>query len=197
MKIKNKKSAYDSSVELPPMKAWARIHMPAFFKDSRVQEIWLDEQCVLDLNQWVMASLSSSPIKEVGGFLLGRSMPGDITSLEHFVPAMATEFSSPTRLTFSEADILALDRQLEENPGWCLTGWFHTHPGHTPYLSDIDLSTHLGFFRAPYMVAMVLDPKTANHDTGMFVQKRDGQMNNQDDAQQWFLWKKLKPTCEA
>ncbi|MBK9013914.1 MAG: hypothetical protein IPM82_07420 [Saprospiraceae bacterium] len=81
---------------------------------------------------------------------------------------------------------------MDEYLGNVLLGWFHTHPGHTPYLSDIDLKkTHELFYTRPFQVAIVLDTLTENFDTGIFSRKKSGQVNNKADFKHWVAWKTI------
>lgn len=69
-------------------------------------------------------------------------------------------------------------------------GWFHTHPSHGPFLSQIDLcQTHNVFFREPYQFALVIDPTTEDFDTGVYSWKSPGIMNNQNDSKLSIQWK--------
>ncbi|MEM2900842.1 MAG: hypothetical protein QXT63_08635, partial [Thermoplasmata archaeon] len=41
---------------------------------------------------------------------------------------------------------------------YILVGWYHSHPGHTSFLSVTDLETQRKQFNKPYQVALVIDP---------------------------------------
>lgn len=196
MKIIKRKAAYtnrqDQEIEVPAESQYYKLQMEQFFPDTKVKQLWLLDQVIQDLSAWVALFMHRRPVPEIGGFLLGR-VSADVkrVSFEQFVPAKHVEFSSPVRLDFGVADIMDLDAALENHVALQLVGWFHTHPGHMPYLSGTDLSTHQGFFTRDYMLAMVLDPLTPGFETGIFGQKTSGMMNNKEDALQWLSWKKV------
>jgi proteasome lid subunit RPN8/RPN11 len=47
-----------------------------------------------------------------------------------------------------------------------LVGWYHSHPGHSVFLSATDLQTQAQWFRQPWHVALVFDPVSL--DLGAF-----------------------------
>ena len=63
-----------------------------------------------------------------------------------------------------------MDRQY---PDLRILGWYHTHPGHGIFLSDMDLFIHKNFFNLPWQVAMVVDPC---RETLGFLRWRNGRM---------------------
>jgi len=48
-----------------------------------------------------------------------------------------------------------------------ILGWYHTHPGHGIFLSDMDLFIHKNFFSLPWHLAFVFDPQ--NQEEGLFA----------------------------
>lgn len=75
-----------------------------------------------------------------------------------------------------------------------IVGWLHTHPQHTPFLSQPDLNIHNGFFQKDYQIAVVIDPLSENDhmDTGVFTRKTNGLMNNKQDKKEWLHWTDIK-----
>ena len=53
---------------------------------------------------------------------------------------------------FSELDKLDYE--------YLLVGWYHSHPGHTCFLSEVDIKTNRTMFKLPYQTAIVIDPLT-------------------------------------
>ncbi|UCE45194.1 MAG: hypothetical protein JSU93_07430 [Methanobacteriota archaeon] len=41
---------------------------------------------------------------------------------------------------------------------YAIMGWYHSHPGHTCFMSKTDLSTQRVMFTQPYHCALVIDP---------------------------------------
>src|SRR5206468_2706651 len=52
-------------------------------------------------------------------------------------------------------------------PDMRILGWYHTHPGHGIFLSDMDLFIHKHFFNLPWHLAFVFDPQ--NQEEGLFA----------------------------
>lgn len=162
--------------------------------DSSAKKVWISPQVYESIHAWVQESLTLDPIPEVGGMLGGmrqESEGGWEIFLTHFLPARSVNFQSPVRIDFGSQIMLDWDRVCQENPGLQLAGWFHTHPGLTPYLSWTDLYTHQGFFGHPSQVAMVLDPLTSAWDLACFTWQRKGRMNNKPDLIRYFSWNSI------
>jgi proteasome lid subunit RPN8/RPN11 len=103
-----------------------------------------------------------SPL-ERGGLLIG----------EPFVNAGAD--TSPA-LVFVRAAVAGLDDEATSTslrlhtgvwdaarvalqPGECVVGWFHSHPGIGAFFSDTDRRTQAGFFHHPFSLGWVIDPQ--------------------------------------
>ncbi|MCB0836339.1 MAG: Mov34/MPN/PAD-1 family protein [Bacteroidetes bacterium] len=161
----------------------------------KIDYVFIHQTCVEAVNHWVNQSLNQKPVPEVGGFLLGNYALSKrdhyLISIEEFLPAQEVVKATPNRLEFGSNPFLALDAFLEEKEDLVLVGWLHTHPGHSPYLSEIDLYSHEGFFPHDYQVAIVLDPLTDDHDTGIFCRTDENTMTNKDDFSHWLNWKSL------
>lgn len=121
----------------------------------------------------IKAFLSSDKEKELGGVLLGEVYIDDDNNkfilINEFVIALYTE-ASITRLTFTHSSWEYINNKIDnEYPGKKIIGWFHSHPGHTVFLSSYDKFIHENFFIADYNVAYVFDP--INNDDGVFFEK--------------------------
>ncbi|MEM7370987.1 MAG: hypothetical protein AAF587_20400 [Bacteroidota bacterium] len=190
--------ASSSAEELSTLVARGQFHeedLQTYFQDSQVRRVFIDHHCAKDIYRWAEQSLSEEVVPEVGGFLLGRFCEYaphlyDIT-IEIFIQAREVDFSSPILLDFGSQVMLEMDQIKDTHPQLVNVGWFHTHPGHTPFLSEQDLSSHEGFFQKPFQVAIVLDSLTRNFDTGIFSRKSTGQVNNKEDRTTWISWKQL------
>ena len=173
--------------------AWLRLPLNRYWDDSLVAQVGFATGAIAGINDWINAGLEEQPVRETGGFLLGqvRELEDDRwdVGVVQFCPAVRTEFRSPNRLAFGTGALMDLDEALHTQPDLILCGWLHTHPGFTPYLSQMDLAIHDGFFRMPWHIAVVLDPLTAAWDTGIFSRQGGGRINNQSDHKgQWMSW---------
>lgn len=120
-------------------------------------------------------ALSEVPRRlEVMGFLLGevRSWKGKSYSVVRDV--VTTELkSSSSKVRFDPKAFPKLFAELDESGfDYVLVGWYHSHPGHTCFLSRTDLETQRTMFDQPYHTALVIDP--INEDVKTFRLVGDG-----------------------
>jgi proteasome lid subunit RPN8/RPN11 len=112
---------------------------------------------------------NSAPRVEVCGVLVGdiyRDDTGSYLLVEHIIEGQSSN-SSAGQVTFT-ADTwqhiqLLMDRQY---PDLRIVGWYHTHPGHGVFLSDMDVFLHESFFGLPWQIALVYDPRSG--EEGLF-----------------------------
>lgn len=109
--------------------------------------------------------------RELGGFLIGGLLQDEVpphgptasrqpyAEIAHFLPAEDVR-SEAGSLTFTHETWATLTRQVDRQfPGQLVLGWHHTHPDFGVFLSGYDLFIHRNFFREPWQIAMVVDPK--------------------------------------
>jgi proteasome lid subunit RPN8/RPN11 len=105
---------------------------------------------------------------EVMGFLLGEvaSLKGRVYIVVRDV--VTTELkSSSSKVRFDPEAFPKLFAKLDESGfDYVLVGWYHSHPGHTCFLSRTDLETQKTMFDQPYHIALVIDP--INEDVKAF-----------------------------
>jgi proteasome lid subunit RPN8/RPN11 len=120
------------------------------------------------LNQ-LHAHGDSSPRAEICGVLVGdvyQDTTGAFLLVEHIIEGESST-GSAGQVTFT-ADTwqhiqLKMDRQY---PDLRICGWYHTHPGHGVFLSEMDIFLHESFFGLPWQAALVYDPKSG--EEGIF-----------------------------
>ncbi len=131
--------------------------------------IFISENTLSD----VKAYLSSDKSNELGGVLLGDVYKDDSQNLfiviDEIVIARFTE-ANVTRLTFTHKTWEYINDKIDkEFSAKRVLGWFHSHPGHTVFLSSYDKFIHENFFDRDFMVAYVYDP--INNTEGFFLWK--------------------------
>lgn len=119
--------------------------------------------------------LSGDLHNELGGVLVGdvciNSDGEQFIAIDNFIIARHTN-SSISRLTFTHETWDQISETLEKDiPGKIILGWFHSHPGHTVFLSSYDLFIQDNFFNLEYMTAYVFDPVI--NERGFFYKKED------------------------
>jgi proteasome lid subunit RPN8/RPN11 len=179
-------------------KDYFEVRLGDYLTNSWISGVFFHKTCVEAIMNWSLESVKErlpSQVDEVGGYLLGGYTvleSGEYElAINHFCPAKA-DAQSPSHLKLGSEANIHLAKMMDDYPGNVLLGWFHTHPGHTPYLSDIDLKkTHELFYTRSYQVAIVLDTLTKGFDTGIFSRKQNGKVNNKADFKPWLSWKTI------
>jgi proteasome lid subunit RPN8/RPN11 len=105
---------------------------------------------------------------EVMGFLLGEVREWKCHKYVVVRDIVTTELkSSSSKVRFDPKGFPRLFGNLDESGfDYVLVGWYHSHPGHTCFLSRTDLETQRRMFDQPYHTAIVIDP--VNQDMKAF-----------------------------
>jgi proteasome lid subunit RPN8/RPN11 len=111
----------------------------------------------------------SSPSAEICGVLVGNVYQ-DTTSaflqIEHIIQGEAAA-SSAGQVTFTAETWQHIQEKMDQDySDLRIVGWYHTHPGHGVFLSEMDIFLHESFFGLPWQTALVYDPRTG--DEGFF-----------------------------
>jgi len=119
--------------------------------------------------------LLSDVNNELGGVMVGEicinSNNKKFILINDLIIAMHSN-SSLSRLTFTHETWDYINEVMERDfPESKILGWYHSHPGHTVFLSNYDLFIHENFFNLEYMVAYVFDPTIK--ERGFFVWEND------------------------
>lgn len=106
--------------------------------------------------------LSSDKNNELGGVLTGYNCKlhsgESFIIIKNYIKAGFTN-SSVSRLTFTHQTWEQINNELESKfPDEIILGWYHSHPGHSVFLSDYDIFIQKNFFNLEFMVAYVFDP---------------------------------------
>lgn len=138
----------------------------------------------------IKSFLAGDITKELGGVLLGEMYVDDSRDefivVDEIVIARYTE-ADVTRLTFTHKSWEDINDTIDKNyTAKRVLGWFHSHPGHTAFLSHHDKFIHENFFSKEFMVAYVFDP--VNNEDGFFMWKN----NLLTKAESYFIYKDCK-----
>lgn len=185
--------------------AYFELDMRSHLKGSLVEKVFFHRNAVMAIFSVAEKSVleyERKAVPEIGGFLFGNAEMTENSAyslfVERYCHVRSPEVQTPSFLRMGIEAGFTLDRCFQDYPALSLVGWFHTHPGHGPYLSDTDLSrTHEVFFREPYQIAIVLDNLTPGFDTGVFSRKTLQAMNNAADVAQWVSWQGLSNHCKT
>lgn len=105
---------------------------------------------------------------EVLGFLLGEVNRWDGRTYTLIRSTGTTTLkSTPSNVRFDHAALPQLFLELDcSGFDYIIVGWYHSHPGHTCFLSRTDLETQRTMFDQAYHSALVVDP--INEEIKMF-----------------------------
>lgn len=120
-------------------------------------------------------AIKESPRRlEVMGFLLGAACTWKGEPYSVVRDVVTTELrSSSSKVRFDPKAFPKLFHGLDDSGfDYILIGWYHSHPGHTCFLSGTDLETQRSMFNQPYHIALVIDP--INRDIKTFRLQGDG-----------------------
>jgi proteasome lid subunit RPN8/RPN11 len=138
---------------------------------------WRDDACQVVIAESALESVvdySEHDLhRELGGFLLGHvPLAGQrMLEISDFLPAVGAR-SQAASLTFTHDTWAAMTREVDDRfPDLSVVGWHHTHPGFGVFLSGYDMFIHRHFFRAPWQVALVVDPQ--RQELGFFQWQGD------------------------
>jgi proteasome lid subunit RPN8/RPN11 len=111
---------------------------------------------------------------EVMGFLLGEVRTWNGAKYVLVRDTVTTGLrSSSSKVRFDPSAFPKLFAELDSQGfDYILVGWYHSHPGHTCFLSRTDIETQRKFFSEPYHVALVVDP--VNEEARTFRLDGDG-----------------------
>jgi len=98
---------------------------------------------------------------EVMGLLLGDVFQwrNRVYTVAEDTVAADVEDSTATSVRFGNKGLEEVARALDEMEyEYLIVGWYHSHPGFTTFLSDMDLETQKKNFSKPYHATIVIDP---------------------------------------
>jgi proteasome lid subunit RPN8/RPN11 len=107
----------------------------------------------------------SSPRAEVCGVLVGdvyQDETGPFVLVEQMIEGESAN-GSAGQVTFTAATWQHIQLEMDKHyADLRIVGWYHTHPGHGVFLSEMDIFLHESFFGLPWQMAVVYDPETGN-----------------------------------
>ncbi len=130
-------------------------------------KIFIQQQALKNVDEYLSGDLNN----ELGGVLVGDICVNNTSNkfilIDNLIIAKHSN-SSLSRLTFTHETWDYINEVLERDfPDKKILGWFHSHPGHTVFLSNFDIFIQENFFNMDYMVAYVFDPSI--NDRGFFA----------------------------
>lgn len=105
--------------------------------------------------------------KEVMGLILGETFQHN-KKLFSIVKDVATSELDATQVKVKFKSFEKLFEHLENvSYDYQIVGWYHSHPGHTSFMSETDVDTQERMFNQPHQCAIVIDP--INYDMKAFT----------------------------
>ena len=146
---------------------WPEREFPLGPRERPTRRCVIFKQSVLND---IRAHGRGSPDIEVCGVIVGNVYRDAMGPFVFVEASIRGNFSAGknAQVTFTAAtwshiqDVM--DRQYSDLR---ILGWYHTHPGHGIFLSDMDLFIHKNFFSLPWHLAFVFDPQ--HQEEGLFA----------------------------
>jgi len=140
--------------------------------DSKDLKIFIEKSNLFGIEEYLRSDMNN----ELGGVLVGnvyKDNEGRIfIDIKNNIIAESTT-ASLSRLTFTHETWQIINDNLEKSfPEQKILGWYHSHPGHSVFLSTYDVFIQDNFFNLPYMTAFVYDPVI--NDRGFFYKDDSG-----------------------
>ncbi|MFQ5885308.1 MAG: Mov34/MPN/PAD-1 family protein [Thermoplasmata archaeon] len=97
---------------------------------------------------------------EVMGFLLGEVFEHNGVRYAVVKDVATTSLdASEVSVRFDKNDMEQLFSQMDSSGfDYLIVGWYHSHPGHSCFMSPTDMRTQRAMFREDYHSAIVIDP---------------------------------------
>ncbi len=98
---------------------------------------------------------------EVMGFMVGHKYEWEgeeYTVVEDVVTSDLDTSNVSVKFSSFEPLFKELNRFEREGRDFLLVGWYHSHPGHTSFMSPTDQDTQKRMFKKDYQSAIVIDP---------------------------------------
>ncbi|MBX7045275.1 MAG: hypothetical protein K1X86_05480 [Ignavibacteria bacterium] len=140
--------------------------------DSEGLKIFIDKNVLFGIEEYLRSDVQN----ELGGVLTGSVYKDTDENLFIVISGSIIAEStnaSLSRLTFTHETWEKINFNLEKNfPNKRILGWYHSHPGHSVFLSTYDVFIQDNFFNLPFMTAFVYDPVI--NDRGFFYKDENG-----------------------
>src|SRR3954467_15131564 len=167
MTVAAQRSPVDQDISAIATGEWPQREFPLGPRERPTRRCVIYKQSVLND---IRAHGRSAPDIEVCGVLVGNVYTDNIGPFIFIEASIRGNFSAGknAQVTFTAQtwqhiqDVM--DRQY---PDMRILGWYHTHPGHGIFLSDMDLFIHKNFFSLPWHLAFVFDPQ--HLEEGLFA----------------------------
>jgi len=113
-----------------------------------------------DVFDKVIALAKSDSSSEICGVLAGIPCRDEEGYYVEILDAVEGKYadSRTKHVTFTHKTWQYINRQMDErHPDKVIVGWFHSHPGYGPFLSEDDIFICRHYFKAPWQISFVVD----------------------------------------
>lgn len=132
-------------------------------ENSDKVKIYITNKILVDIDEY----LNNDTSVETGGVLCGKIKDNGEIFISDFIKAEYTE-ATLVSLTFTHKTWEAINSVMEtKSKDLQIIGWFHSHPGHTVFMSGYDEFIQNNFFDKDFMVSYIFDP--IKNERGFFV----------------------------
>ncbi|WP_412543202.1 Mov34/MPN/PAD-1 family protein [Longispora sp. K20-0274] len=128
--------------------------LAAFLADGPDLRLVVEENALSGIRRQAAAGR----LREVGGVLVGRHYQLGDRYLVHIQDhvAVPSGSSGAVHFDFDESSIQAILAHLDLEPDRYVVGWYHSHLGGPPFMSQLDDRLHSGHFTQPWHISCVV-----------------------------------------
>ena len=160
-------TAADQDISAIAASDWLPREFPLGPREKPTRRCVIFKQSVLND---VRAHGKTAPDIEVCGVLVGNVYQDAMGPFVFVEASIRGNFSAGknAQVTFTAKTWAHIQDVMDQQyPDMRILGWYHTHPGHGIFLSDMDLFIHKNFFSLPWHLAFVFDPQAL--EEGLFA----------------------------
>jgi proteasome lid subunit RPN8/RPN11 len=160
-------TAADQDISAIAASDWLPREFPLGPRERPTRRCVIFKQSVLND---VRAHGKTAPDIEVCGVLVGNVYQDAMGPFVFVEASIRGNFSAGknAQVTFTAKTWAHIQDVMDQQyPDMRILGWYHTHPGHGIFLSDMDLFIHKNFFSLPWHLAFVFDPQAL--EEGLFA----------------------------
>ena len=182
------------------------FYFPVKWEDnnkSYVKGVFFNRTLIKEIFNFSRNSMNHKMAFEVGGFLFGHyekvgknGIGAYNIFIDKFVPARNIESSSYYQMDFGADAVDELENAVHTNQNMALTGWFHTHPGHSPILSESNAEIHNRYFNEKWQISLIIDPADEACSAAVYANSPNEGILRQGADVGDFMWKDLASWAE-
>jgi len=192
---------YDSAETISDDISAKPVYYPLTWQElnkSYIRFVFFSENVINEIYNISRNSITRKMVYEVGGYLFGRFEKKEGNGVgsynifvEQFVPAREMESSDHYQLDFGTETVEEMEHAIQDNQNLVLLGWFHTHPGHSPVMSDNNAAIYKKYFTEKWHISLIVDPGVEGCSAAVYSKGLEPVAIKCGTSGEFFKWKDL------